>query len=61
VYGERVGEIIESSSFMLTIPGLNVDLFFSTPLTRGFFSPPPTKILAHVDDDELPKNGPIRV
>jgi hypothetical protein len=43
MYGERVGETIESSSFMLTFPGLNVDLFFSTPLTRGFFSTPPTR------------------
>jgi hypothetical protein len=44
VWGERVGETIESSRFMLTFPDLNVDLFFSTPLT---------KILAHVDDDDL--------
>jgi hypothetical protein len=46
---------------MLTFPHLNVDLFFSTPLTRDFFSTPPPRNFSHVDDDELPKNGPIRI
>jgi hypothetical protein len=46
---------------MLTFPDLNVDLFFSTPLTRGFFSTPPTRNFSNIDDDEFPKNGPIRI
>jgi hypothetical protein len=50
--GGRVGSTIESSCNMLTL---------STPPTRGSFSTPPTKDFAHVDDDELPKNGPIRM
>jgi hypothetical protein len=43
VSGESVGETIESSHFMLTFLDLNVDLFFSTPLTKGFFSTPPIR------------------
>jgi hypothetical protein len=33
----------------------------STPSTRDFFSTPPTRLLVHIDDDELSKNKPIRI
>jgi hypothetical protein len=36
-------------------------LSFVTTLTRGSFLRPPKGIIDHVDDDELPKNGPIRI